>query len=108
MPCPDEHQLERDGAGVWAEHLATCDDCRTRMEAIVANNAFLTGHKSLLSQQYRSLPDVPGYDLLREIDRGGQGTVYEATQTSTQQRVAVKIRLRLRRSNSTTHKTIQN
>ncbi len=34
---------------------------------------------------------IPGYDLLREIHRGGQGVVYEAFQRSTRRRVAVKV-----------------
>ncbi len=33
----------------------------------------------------------PGYDLLREIHRGGQGVVYQAIQTSTRRKVAVKV-----------------
>jgi eukaryotic-like serine/threonine-protein kinase len=35
-------------------------------------------------------PDVPGYELVREIHRGGQGVVYEAVQLSTRRRVAIK------------------
>jgi predicted Ser/Thr protein kinase len=33
----------------------------------------------------------PGYELIREIHRGGQGVVYQAIQTSTRQKVAVKV-----------------
>lgn len=33
----------------------------------------------------------PGYTLLREIDRGGQGAVYEAMQHGTNRRVAIKL-----------------
>ncbi len=32
----------------------------------------------------------PGYDLVRQIGRGGQGVVYEATQRATKRRVAIK------------------
>ncbi|MGH7130979.1 MAG: protein kinase domain-containing protein [Phycisphaerales bacterium] len=37
------------------------------------------------------LPDIPGYDLIEEIGRGGMGVVYEAYQRSTCRRVAVKL-----------------
>jgi serine/threonine-protein kinase len=34
---------------------------------------------------------VPGYELIREIKRGGQGVVFEAVQRSTGRRVAIKV-----------------
>jgi serine/threonine protein kinase len=48
-----------------------------------------------LSADDRSTPafptEVPGFQLVREISRGGQGVVYEARQLSTGKRVAVKV-----------------
>lgn len=42
--------------------------------------------------EYGPPPDlIPGYELSREIHRGGQGVVYEAVQRSTRRRVAVKV-----------------
>lgn len=35
--------------------------------------------------------EIPGYRLVRELGRGGQGTVYEAVQISTKRRVVVKL-----------------
>lgn len=47
-----------------------------------------------LSSAARPLPSpasVPGYQLVRELARGGQGAVYEAVQLDTRRRVALKV-----------------
>jgi eukaryotic-like serine/threonine-protein kinase len=38
-------------------------------------------------------PEIPGYDDLREIRRGGQGVVFSAVQRSTKRKVAIKVML---------------
>ncbi|MCZ6834623.1 MAG: protein kinase [Planctomycetota bacterium] len=50
-------------------------------------------HELRRVQQDNQLPTIEGYDLVREIARGGQGVVYEAIQGDTKCRVAIKILL---------------
>ncbi|MHC5109076.1 MAG: tetratricopeptide repeat protein [Planctomycetota bacterium] len=38
-----------------------------------------------------AMVSIPGYTIMGEIHRGGQGVVYEATQESTRRKVAIKI-----------------
>lgn len=101
------------------DHLKGCNACREAFEECQANLAFLAEisrdlaegvgedfqvRPSVLSSDDLSvrspwlsgpLPEdaIPGYRIVREIHRGGQGIVYEALQLSTNRTVAVKVLL---------------
>jgi len=105
--CPGAAVLEAvAGEGsddaVLLSHLSSCDACRVVVEEIKENNLFLgrvrgsiRPEAALFEEREKSIPDaVPGYKLLRELHRGGQGIVYLAEQESTRRRVAIKMLLR--------------
>jgi len=43
------------------------------------------------SGRSRPRPEIPGYEILREIHRGGQGVIYEAVHDATRRHVAIKV-----------------
>ena len=84
--------------GEVKRHIAGCAACAEQERLIRENMEFMRGFAGEIGEAAlgaaRSAPaaDVmPGYRLVREIARGGQGIVYEATQTETKRRVAVKM-----------------
>ncbi len=55
-----------------------------------ASNGGIAGSER--SDTWRLQPDsFPGYQIVREIHRGGQGVVYEAVQKATKRKVAIKV-----------------
>jgi len=103
-------------------HLDVCDDCAARAARMVEKQEkILKRIKSWDLQARRMavgpasppptppnigsggsatvvespLPEgvIPGYDVVREIHRGGQGVVYQAVQRSTKRDVAIKVLL---------------
>src|SRR5262245_4812592 len=102
LECPAAEILENFAIGRPApssvtEHLSRCEHCRRAIERIRDDNRFLSefavrgalpGPKVAPTLQD---VDVPGYEIMREIHRGGQGVVYQAVQRSTRRDVAVKV-----------------
>ncbi len=109
--CPSEaelreyHARERPNAGAAEikDHLACCADCAARDAALLAEhetwlqriraagippaprNVDVVGRPTFV------IPDIAGYDVFEEINRGGQGIVYRAFQKSTKREVALKV-----------------
>ncbi len=80
-------------------HLEKCDYCREQEVMVRENLEFMGGVVGKLGAEGLSMPPravmeprvLPGYELVREIARGGQGVVYEALQIETKRRVAIKL-----------------
>jgi tetratricopeptide (TPR) repeat protein/tRNA A-37 threonylcarbamoyl transferase component Bud32 len=62
-----------------------------------ATDSWFTDETALVAELRRarlsldSTPFIPGYASLKELQRGGQGIIYTATQSSTRRTVAVKV-----------------
>jgi len=82
-------------------HLLACAKCRARFRDIEENNGFLKAIKTAgpagLAAASRpdtgSLPQVEGFEIIRELHRGGQGVVYLARQSGAKRLVAIKMML---------------
>ena len=106
-PCPSPASLEAFALGAHAsspiaEHCARCASCRAAVDDIRENQRFLDDQAPDLRAAIDAAPAdaaelpadaVPGYELVGEISRGGQGVVYRAIQISTRRAAAVKMLL---------------
>ena len=85
-------------------HLESCPACRDQADVIRANNELMTSLSRSATDYggaaFRA-PDpgqplaraIPGYEIVAEIHRGGQGIVYRARQLATKRTVALKVLL---------------
>ncbi|MCK4872419.1 MAG: tetratricopeptide repeat protein [Phycisphaerales bacterium] len=107
MPCPEIEQLEQYLSGELELpqrssvdlHLTSCESCRALLEELGENAQTLAAVRSACvavggaAGDDAPIPNIPGYDIIRSINAGGQGIIYEARQESTKRTVAVKLLL---------------
>lgn len=108
MSCPDLEELDRYLSGELdlrrrtgiEDHLASCDSCRQSLSELRAHAVALEGIRHAWpgsstadTEEDAPHPEIPGYEVVRIVHRGGQGIVYAARQQSTHRLVAVKLLL---------------
>ncbi|MEM8681591.1 MAG: serine/threonine-protein kinase, partial [Planctomycetota bacterium] len=86
--------LERDDIDFGPKQRALITAALDQFRGL-ANTAAVAGQvtptDSARAAPRATAPEIPGYQLIQEIHRGGQGIVYEAIQRSTERRVAIKV-----------------
>ncbi|RLT14826.1 MAG: hypothetical protein DWI24_02340, partial [Planctomycetota bacterium] len=96
--CPPDSVLSQIGAEGFDEelfaaieiHVESCARCQQQMENFLKMSQVAFSQKSV-EQDLPELPDVPGFNLVRELGRGGAGVVYLAQEDETQRLVALKM-----------------
>jgi WD40 repeat protein/tRNA A-37 threonylcarbamoyl transferase component Bud32 len=102
ITCPGIRELELaiiagGPEGVMRDHVHKCTSCKEQVVVIRENLEFMKAVAGKMAKEKAAPapvlePDaLPGYKLVREIARGGQGVVYEGLQVETKRRVAVKM-----------------
>lgn len=121
--CPAIALIEQFASGKLAgeerqaieSHLADCPACRLQVDAHAENSDAIFGQIRAAqgnespdanaatldagagphpnAATIRRLPEIEGYETVRELHRGGQGIVFQAIQKSTKRKVAIKVLL---------------
>ncbi|MEW6746716.1 MAG: serine/threonine-protein kinase [Planctomycetota bacterium] len=97
--CPTFDVIARYASGEQleevGEHVERCTRCRETSVRLREDNEFLAAVLQDLNKARPGVPparaEFPGYEVLGEIRRGGQGIVYRAVQKATKREVAIKV-----------------
>jgi serine/threonine protein kinase len=104
VPCPGEEHLaalagEQHIPEDLQQHLLTCGRCAEMLAELRADLHFERDIRSCLEpvpggpppEIRPTLPVIPGYLVLQEMSRGGQGVIYRGFQLSTRRPAAIKL-----------------
>jgi len=96
--CPSHETLARLGhdsleGAAWAAveaHVQHCAECVGSLEKLAAHGTATAPASASLPPE-DNLPRIPGFDIERELGRGGMGVVYRAWEPKLARTVALKI-----------------
>jgi eukaryotic-like serine/threonine-protein kinase len=97
--CPTAETLARLGfdslldarSSSLDDHIDNCMICQGRLEQLVENDKAPQGAGSGFVPVPDVPPEIPGFEIERELGRGGMSVVYQARQPSLNRRVALKV-----------------